>query len=192
MKRRPSPKYLQDVLDLVGEAVVCMDLQGRVLVWNRASERLTGWTRDEIIGSTVDRVVPPGARDERGQVVDRTLAEGSASGAYARVHRDGTIFRVEMSMHLIRDKRGEPQGIVAVVTPLPGHGISLTARQREVLEGIAEGRTNHEIAERLVVSRRTVERHVAAILDRLNVGNRAAAAAVAVASGLARVEARPV
>ena len=186
-----SMECLQSILDIVDVAVACMDLQGRVMVWNRTSEELSGWTREEMIGSTVDRVVPPGGRERRREVVARTLAEGQAAGTYSRVRRDGTLFHIEMRMHLVRDEQGEPHCIVALVKPLPGHGVSLTPRQKEVLEYIATGRTNDEIARKLVVSRRTVERHVAAILDRLGVENRAAAAAVAVAAGLAQPKATP-
>jgi PAS domain S-box-containing protein len=168
-----------------------MDLQGRIQVWNRASEQLSGWSREEMIGSTVDRVIPPSGREKRREVVARTLAEGQATGTYSRVHKDGTIFHIEMRMHLIRDKQGEPQAIVVLVKPLAGHGVLLTPRQKEVLEHIAKGQTNDEIARRLVVSRRTVERHVAAILDKFGVGNRAAAAAVGVAAGLAQPKATP-
>jgi PAS domain S-box-containing protein len=182
---------LEGILDVLDVGVACMDLEGRVQVWNRASEQLSGWSREEMVGSTVDRVVPPHAQKERREVVARTLAEGQATGTYSRVHKDGTIFHIEMRMHLIRDKQGEPQAIVALVRSLPGHRVSLTPRQKEVLEHIANGRTNDEIARALVVSRRTVERHVAAILDKLRVENRAAAAAVGVAAGLARVKATP-
>ena len=187
MGRLESPECMQQILDLLDDGVVCMDLEGRVQIWNRASERLTGWSREEMLGSTVDRVIPPTGREERRKAIVRTLAEGHSVGTYIRLHRDGTIFHIEMHMHLIRDKAGEPLAIVAFVTPLPGHGVLLTPRQTEILEHIADGRTNDEIADRLVVSRRTVERHVAAVLDRLGVENRAAAAAVAVAAGLARV-----
>jgi PAS domain S-box-containing protein len=183
----PSPECLQEILDLLDVGVACMDLQGRVQVWNRASERLTGWSREEMLGSTVDRVVPPDGREERRRTVSRALAEGHSVGTYSRLHRDGTLFRIEMRMHLIRDKGGEPLAVVALVAPLPGHGALLTSRQKEILEQIAHGRTNDEIAERLVISRRTVERHVEAIFDRLGAENRAAAAAIAVAAGLARV-----
>jgi PAS domain S-box-containing protein len=180
------PECLHGILDVLDVAVTCMDLQGRVQVWNRASERLSGWSREEMIGSTVDRVIPPSGREKRREVVARTLAEGQATGTYSRVRKDGTIFHVEMCMHLIRDKQGEPQAIVALVRPLVGHGVLLTPRQKEVLGHIASGGTNDEIARRLVVSRRTVERHVADILDKFGVENRAAAAAVGVAAGLAQ------
>jgi DNA-binding NarL/FixJ family response regulator len=48
----------------------------------------------------------------------------------------------------------------------------LTDRQLEVLELLAAGLSNAEIADRLVVSPRTVEHHVAALLDKLQVESR--------------------
>jgi DNA-binding CsgD family transcriptional regulator len=52
----------------------------------------------------------------------------------------------------------------------------LTARQLEVLELLAQGLTNAEIAERLVVSQRTAEHHVAALLTKLGAATRRDAA----------------
>src|SRR4029078_13214909 len=60
----------------------------------------------------------------------------------------------------------------------------LTARQLEVLTLPAAGLTNTEIAERLVVSQRTAEHHVAAVLTKLGVTSRRAAARRAVELGL--------
>jgi len=51
----------------------------------------------------------------------------------------------------------------------------LTARQLEVLALLREGLTNGEIAERLVLSVRTVDHHVSAVLEKLGVDNRRAA-----------------
>lgn len=49
----------------------------------------------------------------------------------------------------------------------------LSVREREVVELIAQGLTNPEISDRLVVSKRTVEKHIAHILDKLGFENRA-------------------
>jgi DNA-binding NarL/FixJ family response regulator len=54
---------------------------------------------------------------------------------------------------------------------------ALTARELEVLDLLATGMTNRAIAERLVLSVRTVDRHVARLYEKLDVHSRAAAAA---------------
>jgi RNA polymerase sigma factor (sigma-70 family) len=60
----------------------------------------------------------------------------------------------------------------------------LTPREREVLRLVADGLTNRQIAERLVVSEHTVHRHVTNLLRKLDLPSRTAAAAYAVRSGL--------
>jgi DNA-binding CsgD family transcriptional regulator len=60
--------------------------------------------------------------------------------------------------------------------------VSLTDRQREIIELVAQGRGNDEIAQRLHLSVRTVERHLSNIYARLSVNGRAARAAAAVAA----------
>jgi DNA-binding NarL/FixJ family response regulator len=60
----------------------------------------------------------------------------------------------------------------------------LSAREREVARLIAEGKSNREIAEALVISERTVTTHVANILSKLGFNSRAQVAAWAVQKGL--------
>ncbi len=62
----------------------------------------------------------------------------------------------------------------------------LTARQLEVLELVAEGLSNPEIAQRLFLSPKTVEHHVAAMLDKLGVRSRRDVASAARRLGIAR------
>lgn len=54
---------------------------------------------------------------------------------------------------------------------------ALTDREREVLDLLAQGLTNKEIAERLVITTNTVKRHLKAIFEKLNVHTRSAATA---------------
>ena len=63
----------------------------------------------------------------------------------------------------------------------------LSARECEVLALIVEGQSNPEIAEELGIARNTVKIHLRSILAKLDVKNRAQAAAYAVSHGLVHV-----
>jgi DNA-binding NarL/FixJ family response regulator len=71
---------------------------------------------------------------------------------------------------------------------LEGHASAvalLSRREHEVASMVAEGCTNREIAERLVISERTAENHVQRILNRLGFRSRTQIAAWAIQNGLA-------
>jgi len=62
---------------------------------------------------------------------------------------------------------------------------SISSREREVLALIAQGMTNRQIAEQLVISENTARNHVSRILDKLGLARRSEAAVFAAQHGLA-------
>ena len=92
--------------------------------------------------------------------------------------------RGEVSLHptiatkLIRELKQPAQDKPKTESPL-------TEREVEILQFVAQGLTNDEIAEKLVVSERTVRTHVSNILAKLQLANRTQAALYALKEGLA-------
>lgn len=79
----------------------------------------------------------------------------------------------------------EPEVAAALLSPgsAPDRLAELTQREREVLDEIARGRSNREIARALVLSEKTVKTHVSAILGKLGLADRTQAALYAVRAG---------
>jgi DNA-binding CsgD family transcriptional regulator len=111
----------------------------------------------------------------------RALARDAPSGAVAESRRAlatfgrlGALRDADAAAELLRTL-GERAG-----RPWPKRYGTLTKREGEVMSLLAEGYSNSEIAERLYISRRTAEHHVASILSKLGLRSRAEAAAHAV------------
>jgi DNA-binding NarL/FixJ family response regulator len=89
-----------------------------------------------------------------------------------------------------RDRRPGAPSISASGARFSGSSVSgeavtvLTPRELDVLRLVAQGLSNPEIAQRLVLSEHTVHRHLANILRKLSLSSRAAAAAWGVHAGL--------
>lgn len=110
----------------------------------------------------------------------RALGAEARAGATAEAHRALATFErlgaardVAAAVALLRTLEDDAERIAS-----NGSGV-LTRREREVLALLAAGCSNAEIAERLYISPRTAERHVANILSKLRLRSRAAAAAYA-------------
>ena len=115
-----------------------------------------------------------GRHDRARREIEAALAGFQELGA------DGESARAEAMLGKLRRTHATLPA-EAVDTPLG----ELSKRELEVLSLVAEGLTNHDIAQRLVLSEHTVNRHVANILRKLGLPSRAAAASLAGRHGLA-------
>ena len=109
--------------------------------------------------------------------------------AIHQVHRGESSLDPKIARKVLREMRAEPRpepdtAPDATVEPL-------TEREVEVLKLVAQGLSNEEIAQRLVVSERTVRTHVSNILGKLHLANRTQATLYALREGLASLDPSP-
>lgn len=81
-------------------------------------------------------------------------------------------FSGDLSNILIKQIMGGGAAASPPASPAPAASISITRRQREILQLIPKGMTNQEIAEELGLSRRTVETHRYKMMESLGVNNK--------------------
>jgi len=122
----------------------------------------------------------------------RVLLVGSAGErADLRVHSDGLGIVIDGEYDTLREARASAADADAILMAAPGAGReetlqveTLTSRETEVLELLAEGLSNKGIAARLGISDQTVKFHVASIGGKLGAANRTDAVRRAVRRGL--------
>lgn len=105
------------------DAVLLLDLQGRVVDWNHGAERLYGWSREEALRLVASDLAPPELRDEL-----RTLVARHALGAAARrsletrrLTRDGRVLDVSLTVTLVRDDAGAVVGLATTERDITEH-----------------------------------------------------------------------
>ena len=103
-----------DMLRQVSDAIVALDLDGRVTYWNSAAEALHGVARADALGRPLDDVIRyelPGAIEDASSTA--LLAAGSHD-ALVYVRPDGERRYVSVSSSTLRDADGAPRGLLAV------------------------------------------------------------------------------
>jgi DNA-binding CsgD family transcriptional regulator len=166
-------------------------------------ERLVGYSPCEFYtDSKLDNsIIHP---DDRARLA-KMANNPSMSGLLRWIDRAGRVIPMEHSNVAVYDEDGKLVAIEGLARPpngpseTSGHAssvaslsasadrqalVSLTERELDVIRLVAEGKCNSEMAETLVISRRTVDAHVNNILRKLDVPNRTAAVSVAFRTGL--------
>jgi PAS domain S-box-containing protein len=107
--------FQANLLGAVGSAVVATDLNGTVLYWNLAAEKLYGWSASDALGKNILEIAPAPQSQERAQEIMEQLASGNSwSGEFIVQRRDGHTFPAFVSDSPILDPNGKLVGIIGV------------------------------------------------------------------------------
>ena len=103
------------------------------------------------------------------------------AGAQGYLLKDAPPEELARAVHAVREGRPvmSDQVTVALTRRLTQPRTSLSARELEILQAVAAGHTNKEIAQELFISQATVKTHLVHIFDKLGVDNRTSAVAKA-------------
>ena len=94
------------------DAILSLDLKGRVLSWNPGAEQLYGWTARDMVGQSIERLLPS---DRAGEVPGLLQRVGAGERVHffetERLHRDGHRIEVSLTVSPVRSSTGEVIGI---------------------------------------------------------------------------------
>ncbi|MBV9761846.1 MAG: PAS domain S-box protein [Acidobacteriaceae bacterium] len=149
-----SEERLRELFENANDFIFLHDLKGKILAVNRAGEQLTGYSRDEVLGESLERLIAPEAK-ERAQDIIRAHLGGSATQhcELPVLSRFGVRRFLEVSTRVLY-RRGHPIAI-------QGIGRDVTERklaQQRLLEYARElRRSNEELSTALHLAREATQ-----------------------------------
>jgi len=99
-------------------SIIVADREGLIRVWNRASEALFGHCLREVLGRSLDIIIPEHLRPAHWEGYERSLASGETKYAgrvmtTRAVHKDGRKLYVDFSFGMLKDPSGAVVGAIA-------------------------------------------------------------------------------
>jgi DNA-binding CsgD family transcriptional regulator/tetratricopeptide (TPR) repeat protein len=119
-------------------------------------------------------LLQPGGRTDAGIIVEQALREAAAIGSSLLIEQISAVSR-RAGIKVDAEVASRAEEVIDLTEP----SAQLTRREREVLELVAEGRTNRQIGTTLYISTKTASVHVSRILMKLGASTRQEAAAMA-------------
>ena len=202
---------LAAIIETSQDAIIGKTLDGVITSWSAGAEQMYGYRPEEIIGRNIRVLVPPDRASELDLIMEQ-VARGESVQQFEtqRLTKDGRVLDMFVAVSAIRDSNGAVIGAATVARDLTEiHGLQqanvvlnnlagaverrdmqdehhLTTREHEVLELMAQGLPNKQVAARLGLRLNTIRNHSQSILYKLGAHSRLEAVATAVRDGIIR------
>jgi len=103
-----------------GDAIIAVNAEGEIIVWNRAAERIFGFASTEALGQKLDLVIPERYRARHWEGYRKAMATGSTRYAndvlrVPAVHKDGRPLSIAFTVALLRSASGQIEAVAAVI-----------------------------------------------------------------------------
>lgn len=162
-----SAAFLAAIVDSAEDAILAKDLDGKILYWNAAAERMYGYTAEEAVGKPIDLIVPSD-RDGEVESILETVGKGERIERYETTRRakDGRTIDISLTVSPIRTHDGRVVGASSIEREIGERARFAAESQRaerlEVASRLARG-----IARELVDLVTAIQGHASLVLEDL-------------------------
>jgi PAS domain S-box-containing protein len=153
-RAREARQRLASIVESSDDAIISKDLNGILVTWNEAAERLFGYTAEEAIGRPVTMLIPEDRQGEEPEIMSR-IRRGERIDHYETIRRrkDGTLIDMSLTVSPIKNDMGRVIGASKI-----GRDISERKRaeqQRELLLAELSHRVKNTLATVLSVAQQS-------------------------------------
>jgi PAS domain S-box-containing protein len=121
-------RRLAAIVDNSDDAIVGKDLSSIITSWNQGAQRIFGYTAEEMIGTSIKRLIPADRQDEEDKILAR-LRRGERFDHFEtiRVTKDGRELHVSLTISPIKDARGNIVGASKIARNITDRKLAETA-----------------------------------------------------------------
>ena len=110
----------KQIVEGAGDAIMVCNAEGAITLWNRAAERIFGFTEAEALGQSLDMIIPQRQRQRHWDGYHKTMDTGITKyGAdllrVPALHKDGRTLSIAFTVSMLFSENREVTGIVAFV-----------------------------------------------------------------------------
>jgi PAS domain S-box-containing protein len=140
---------LAAIVDSSDDVIISKDLTSTITSWNAAATRLFGYTADEMIGTSILRIIPPELQSEEPEIL-RSIREGRSIEHFetTRVTKDGRSLDVSLTISPIKDNQGHVIGASKILRDISSRKrmeLSLLQAEKIAATGRMAATIAHEI-----------------------------------------------
>jgi PAS domain S-box-containing protein len=130
-------QHLSSIVQFSDDAIVSKNLKGMIESWNTGAERIFGYEASEVIGQSVEILIPPDRLNEETQILDR-IRRGDRIEHYetVRCRKDGSLIDISLTVSPIMNAHGRVIGASKIARDITERKrneahISVLAREAE-------------------------------------------------------------
>jgi PAS domain S-box-containing protein len=114
------PFNLENFVQAAGDAIIAAGTDGSILVWNRAAERIFGYTEAEALGHSLDLIIPERLRNRHWEGYRQVMRTGQTQYGtevlrVPAVHKDGRALSIALTVALLYSRDQQVQAIAAII-----------------------------------------------------------------------------
>lgn len=120
------PELFRALVEQAPAVMIYADRAGKIRVWNRAAENFFGYSATEVIGKSLEIIIPERFRSAHWSGYRMAMESGRTRYAgrvltTRSVHKDGSRLYVDLSFGMVKNAAGSVVGALAIGRPVNGH-----------------------------------------------------------------------
>ena len=133
----------QSILESVPEAVIFSDREGIIRIWNRGAEAAMGFSANDVLGQSLDMIIPEPFRKAHWDGYHRAIAHGSTkhnggSMITRALHKNGQQIYIDVSFSIVKNPAGEVIGSAAIARDATDRFMKERAMNKQLAELMAK------------------------------------------------------